>query len=74
MKKQNKTKVLNVTPERHRCLMTACPTIFKTEDGKYIIVGRILSAEELIEEVKKKVGEGEIAIEIPASLIDELSD
>lgn len=64
--------IIEITPKGLRCIAAACPSIFKTDKGTYIVVGKKLTKEELTEEIQGKVGEGEIAIEVPQELFSEL--
>lgn len=71
--RKNKLTVVEKTPIEYQCLACACPSVFETNKGTYIIIGKKLKMEEITQEVKNKIGEGEIAVEIPKGLIDELS-
>ena len=75
MKKIRKNKVTTVekTPAGFYCVVATCPSIFETDKGTYIIVGKKLSSKEVSQEVKNKIGDGEIAVEIPKGLLDELT-
>lgn len=70
---KNKTKITNVTPVSLNCMGVACPSIFNTDNGKYIIIGKKLEDKDLSQAVKDKIGDGEIAIEIPQELLGELN-
>lgn len=67
--KKLETKIINVTPNSLNCAGIACPSIFKTHKGTYVVIGKMLTKEELTEEIENKVGEGEIAIEVPEKLL-----
>ncbi len=75
MKKErgNKMTTVEKTPAAFYCVACACPSVFETDRGTYIIVGKKLKMEEITQEVKNKIGEGEIAVEIPKGLLDELT-
>ena len=57
------------TPAELFCLVGACPSLFETDRGTYIIVGKELNLKEITQEIKKKIGAGEIGIEVPKALI-----
>lgn len=67
--KKLEIKITNITPKELQCIAAACPTIFKTNKGTCIVVGKKLNKEELTEEVKNKIGEGEMGVEIPQGLL-----
>lgn len=68
-----KTGWSEVTPTNLRCLVGACPAIFRTPSGSYVVVGRTLNADEAAIVLPNRVGSQETAIEIDASYIDLLS-
>ena len=74
MKKTKKNKLTTVekTPVQFYCVAYACPSVFETNRGTYIIVGKELNLEEITQEIKNKIGAGEIGIEVPKELITEL--
>lgn len=45
-----------------------CPALFKTDNGSYVLVGKIVDAGKL--NILNRVGEDEVAIEVPGDLID----
>jgi hypothetical protein len=57
-----------ITPSTYACLLGACPSIFVTDAGSYVVVGRQLDR---AEQPTGKVGAGEAAIEISRDLIDQ---
>lgn len=75
MKKERKNKMttVEITPVAFYCVACACPSVFETNRGTYIIVGKKLNLEEASQEVKNKIGDGEIAVEIPKGLLDKLT-
>ena len=75
MKKERKNKMttVEITPAAFSCVLTACPSIFKTDKGTYIIVGKKLDLKEVAREVQDKIGDGEIGVEIPKGLLDDLT-
>lgn len=70
--RKNKLTVVEKTPVEYRCLAYACPSVFETNRGTYIIVGKELNLKEITQEIKNKIGVGEIGIEVPKELITEL--
>ncbi len=75
MKKErgNKMTTVEKTPAAFYCVACACPSVFETDRGTYIIVGKKLNLKEVTRKVKNKIGDGEIAVEIPIGLLDELT-
>jgi len=72
METKPKEKKIEITPTSLRCIAAACPAIFKTNKGTYVVIGKKLTKEELTEEIKNKVGKGEMVIEVPKELFSEL--
>ncbi|WP_040252099.1 hypothetical protein [Psychroserpens mesophilus] len=71
MKKVTKLKIKDITPDKHKCVIGACPTIIETNKDTYIIIGSIVESDILKKlSLEKKVGVNEIAIEVPKSLIN----
>jgi len=60
--------IYEITPEDMRCGIAACSGIYE-EKGNYLIIGTKVSPKDF--GLEKKVGEGEILIEVPKKLIDE---
>ena len=71
--RKNKLATIDKTPAAFYCVTFACPSVFETDKGTYIIVGKKLNLREVTQEVKNKIGDGEIAVEIPKGLLDELT-
>ena len=71
---KNKIKfaVVEITPANLACAAAACPSIFETKRGTYILVGKKLGIKDVPGEVKSKMGAGETAMEIPKELITKL--
>ena len=64
--------IYELTPVEMKCGIGACPTIYSTEGSSYLIIGRQLTTKEIKEKgLEKKVGVGEVLIEVPKKLIDE---
>lgn len=51
------------------CVLGSCPSIFES-DGTYIIVGKVIPKTNLADNVVSKIGEDEIAVEIPRNLLE----
>ena len=64
--------IIEKTPAKLFCAVAACPSLFETDRGTYIIVGKELNLKEITQEIKNKIGVGEIGIEVPKELITEL--
>ena len=63
-------KAKNITPKGAQCgLGPACPAIFQTDRGTYVIVGSIPAMDDLPRNIRKKVGKGETAVEIPDNVL-----
>ena len=63
----SKGPVVDLTPSRfRRCAIGACPALFETADGTYLIVGRLAPRGAVPPE---RIGSGEVAIEVPAELL-----
>ena len=71
--RKNKLTIVEKTPAEFHCVIGTCPSVFETDRGTYIIVGKKLNLKEVTQEVKNKIGDGEIAVEIPKGLLDELT-
>ncbi len=64
----------DVTPPALRCGIGACPGIYKTPTGSYVVIGRTLSGDEMDAALPNRVGHHETAIEIDAAFIDGIAD
>ena len=62
-------KVKEVTPAEARCGVGPCPAVFKTDRGTFIIVGSTLANDGLPLAVRRKIGEGEVAVEVPEQVL-----
>jgi hypothetical protein len=64
--------VKDITPMRYSCVVGTCPSVFVSENDTYVIIGKKQNSKNLPDEIKNKIGESEIAIEVPAGMINEL--
>ena len=62
-------KAKDITPKLNKCVGIGCSSIFKTDRGTFLIVGSIPAANELPRNVRKKLGKGEVAVEIPQGIL-----
>jgi len=63
--------VYEVTPEKMQCAFIGCESIYsEKENNTYLIVGKQVNPEEF--GLAKKVGQGEILIQVPRDLIDKM--
>ena len=62
----------NITPKSMGCAGIGCPSIYKLEDGNFIIIGKV-APKSVIRELKNAISEGEIAIRVPSGLLKNLS-
>jgi len=60
--------IYEITPKEMRCAAAMCSRIYK-DKGNYLIIGEQADPKKF--GLEKKVGEGEILIEVPRKLIDE---
>ena len=61
-------KLTDLTPEKYRsCAIAACPALFRTDRGTYVVIGKVLDDGVV---PAGRAGPGEIAVELPAGLID----
>ena len=67
-----KIKVIEITPNKFHCIAAACPSVFETDSGKLLIIGKKLGKESIPDDVKKKIGSDEMVIEVPKNLITDL--
>ncbi len=66
-----KYKVKEISPDNY-CVLGSCPSVFETDKGTFLIIGKKLDNEKIPDEVKKKIGSNEMVIEVPKNLITEL--
>jgi hypothetical protein len=67
-----KIKCFEITPKRFLCVGGACPSVFMTEKGTFLMIGKKLDKENIPDEVKRKIGSDEMVIEVPKNLITDL--
>ena len=58
-------KVIEITPRKLLCGVGPCPAVFKTDRETVIIIGSIPANNDLPQSIRRKMGRGEVAIEIP---------
>lgn len=61
-----------ITPEQFLCIAAACPSVFETDEKKFLIIGKKLDIDTIPEKIKKKIGNDETVIEVPKNLITDL--
>jgi hypothetical protein len=66
-------KLTDVTPERLRCGIGACPAVFRSDQGTFVVIGRKIEAS-VFRSLSGRVGPDEAVIEIPEGLLIELLD
>ncbi len=67
--KKTKLTIVEKTPAIFNCVACACPSVFETNRGTYMIVGKELNQKEISKEIKDKIGTGETGIEVPRELV-----
>jgi hypothetical protein len=61
-------KLKDITPDQFLCsLSMACPAIFESNEGSFVIIGKICDQE--TPQLKERIGKNEIAVEIPQELL-----
>jgi len=63
-------KMKDVTPASYFCQGGACPAVYETDRGTYLIVGNRVRPEERL--LSDKIAPHETMIEVPAGLIREI--
>jgi hypothetical protein len=61
-------KLKDITPKKFSCGIGACPAIFKTAEGRYVVIGKRLPAD-ASPDLAGRIAPGEAAVEIPAGLM-----
>ena len=67
-----KIKATEITPKNARCCLGPCPSLFKTNRGTLFVVGSAPANLDLPLKVRKKIGQGEVVVEIPIGIIPSL--
>lgn len=62
-------KAREITPKSARCGVGPCPSVFETDRGTFLVVGQIPATNKLPRNVLKKLGKGEIAVEVPREVL-----
>ena len=65
-------KLIDKTPKSFSCVVGACPAIFETEHGSYVLIGKVVNKDISDSVLKSRIGRGEIAIEVPKELISQI--
>ena len=58
-------KAKEITPKEGRCGVGPCPAVFKTDRKTFIVIGAVPANDDLPSNIRKKMGKGETAVEIP---------
>jgi len=66
-------KVKDITPTQFSCGVGACPAVFRTDQGTFLLVGRALTSSEIARLIPGRVSVNERAVEIPEELARTLS-
>jgi hypothetical protein len=53
------------------CIPGSCPAVFENDNGDYVIIGKRPS-DDTLEELSDRIGEDELAVIIPAELLEKL--
>jgi hypothetical protein len=61
-----------LTPSNKRCMIGACPAIFKNDRGQLVVIGRLLSMNETESALSGRIGPDEVAIEISPEFFADL--
>jgi hypothetical protein len=65
-------KLKEITPQHLNCGIGACPAIFETENGDYVLIGEEVSSADQGGTLQGRVGPGETVIKIPRGLIQDI--
>ena len=68
--KRNTMKAKNITSRKNYCGIGACPSVFETDRETIIIVGSIPANNDLPQSIRRKMGRGEVAVEVPKGLLE----
>lgn len=61
-------ELTDITPKPCRCGIAACPAIFRSDRGTFVVIGRRVDGQDL-RGVSHRVGNNENVIEIPEELL-----
>ncbi len=64
-------KAKEITPLESRCGVGPCPAVFQTDRNTVVVIGTVLAGNETPENIRRKLGRGEVAIEIPEKVLPE---
>ena len=67
--KRKKMQLEEVTPAKFRCIIGSCPSIFKTNRKTYIVVGKKIANVDSMDELSRKIGPDEMAVELPEGIL-----
>lgn len=65
-------KLKDITPKEDLCAIGACPAVFESDRDTYVVVGKILPHSETSVLIPGRVGEDEIAVEVPKRILGKL--
>ena len=65
-------KLIEKTPKFMMCILGGCPAVFETDRDTYVVIGKKLSQEEITEFFKGRIGTGEMVIEFPKVLLEDI--
>jgi hypothetical protein len=65
-------KLIEITPNKARCVVSACPALFQTDRDSYIVIGSLLPDDQVKRHLKGRVGLNEVAVEIPKALLSKI--
>ena len=62
------TDLIELTPNNRQCLIGACPSVFMTPEGSYILIGKKVNSERL---PPGRIGKDEEAVELDQDLLNQ---
>lgn len=69
---EKRIEAIEITPSTLRCGVGVCPSVFDTQDGSFLIIGKRLEDKDIPGIVKRKIGRDETVIQVPRELIIDL--
>jgi hypothetical protein len=66
-------KLKEITPEHLRCVVGACPAVYETDRGTYVLIGKIVNDVNIANLLAGKVGADEMVVEIPKEFLSSLA-